>query len=44
VKFLFILLLGCRPGETLIYLEPPDEEAPEDISNFDSGEIEDTAG
>lgn len=44
MKFLFILLLGCRPGESLIFREAPAEAAPKDISTFDSGDVEDTAG
>jgi hypothetical protein len=44
VKFLFILLLGCRPGESLITREAPAETTPKDISAFDSGDIKDTAG
>lgn len=42
---LFLLVaLGCRPDGPLIVRGPPAETVPIDISSFDSGEIEDTAG
>tara|TARA_R100001509_G_scaffold71780_1_gene40077 strand:- start:21 stop:155 length:135 start_codon:yes stop_codon:yes gene_type:complete len=44
MKLLFAFLLGCRPGESLVEREKPVEDAPIDISDFDSGNIEDTAG
>ena len=44
MSFLIIFLLGCRPGESLIKRERPSETTPMDISDFDSGDIEDTAG
>ena len=44
MKLLLIFLLGCRPGESLITREAPAETTPKDISAFDSGEVEDTAG
>ena len=43
MKLLFVLLLGCRPDGPLIW-NGPSETTPKDISTFDSGEVEDTAG
>jgi len=44
MKLLLIFLLGCRPGESLIKRERSSETTPIDVSDFDSGDIEDTAG
>jgi len=44
MSFLVVFLLGCRPDGPLIVRGGPSETTPKDISTFDSGEVEDTAG